>query len=132
MTEPRPARPRIDNPNPKIHGVGHPHIDRRMLAMARLVAEKIDRNPQLLQVATDNLERWARTNRNGLSVGKAEWKALIERHSWPELSAILVQDNDEGQRLRSSSPFTGIITEAEWIAIVQAHPRQRATGRQAA
>ena len=89
MTQPR--LPKIDNPNPQIHGVGHPHIDRRMLAMARLAAEKIDRNPELLQIAIANLQRWARTRRNGLSAGKAEWKALIARHSWPELRAILVQ-----------------------------------------
>ncbi len=126
MTQPHPDLPKIDNPNPTVHGVGHPHIDRRALAMARLVAEKIDRDPRLLQVAIDNLERWAHMDEHGLSVGQAEWKALIERHSWPELRAILVQDTDEGQRLRSSSPFVGIISEEERMAILKAHPRSTA------
>ncbi len=124
MTQPRSDLPKIDNPNPKVHGVGHPHIDRRMLAMARLAAEKIDRDPELLQIAIDNLERWARMDEHGLPPPLAEWRELIARHSWPELRAILVQDNDEGQRLRGSSPFSGIISEEERLAILKAHPRR--------
>ena len=132
MTQSRPDRPKIADPSPKIHGIGHPHIDRRMLALARLVAERIDRNPDLLQVAVNNLERWSRMHKDGLSVASAEWKKLIERHNWPEIRAMLVEDNDEGQRLRSSSPFTGIVSEAEWKAIVKAHPRLPADRRRAA
>lgn len=132
MTEFQPDRPKISDPSPKIHGIGHPHIDRRMLALARLVAERIDREPELLQVAVKNLKRWERMHKDGLSVASAEWKTIIEGHSWPEIRAMLVQDNDEGQRLRSSSPFGGIVSEAEWKAIVRAHPRLPADRRRAA
>ena len=123
-----PERPQIEDPNPKVHGVGHPHIDRRMLEMARLTAEKIDRDPELLQIAIDNLERWAHMDDHGLSRALAEWKDLIDRHSWPELRAILVQDTDEGQRLRSSSPFSGIISEEERMAILKRFPRGYGSG----
>ena len=126
MTQPHPDLPKIDNPNPTVHGVGHPHIDRRALAMARLVAEKIDRDPGLLQVAIDNLERWAHMDEHVLPPALVEWQELIARHSWPELRAILIQDTDEGQRLRSSSPFVGIISEEERMAILKAYPRDPA------
>ena len=55
MTQPRPGLQRIDNPNPQLHGVGHPHIDRRTLAMARLAAEKTDRDSEPLLIAVEFL-----------------------------------------------------------------------------
>ena len=41
-------------------GVGHPHIDARVLDMAKIIAERIDRDPALLDVGRKNLERWRR------------------------------------------------------------------------
>ena len=61
-----------------------------------LVAGKIDRDTGLLQVAIDNLERWAHMDEHVLPPALVEWQELIARHTWPELRAILVQDTDEG------------------------------------
>ena len=41
-------------------GRGHPEIDRRSLARARRVVARVDANPELIQVAIDNLKRWMR------------------------------------------------------------------------
>ena len=58
-----------------------------------------------------------------------EWKQLIEKHTWERLREILLEESDEGQRLRSSHPFTGLLTDDERDAIYARHgidiPRMR-------
>ena len=41
---------------------------------------------------------------------------------WSEVREILLDESDEGQRLRSSKPFAGIVTEEERLAIIARHP----------
>ena len=91
-----------------------------------VVAGKIDRDTRLLQVAIDNLERWAHMDEHVLPPALVEWQELIARHTWPELCAILVQDTDEGRRLRNPGPFVGISSEEERTAILKAYPRDPA------
>ena len=59
----------------------------------------------------------ARRRRGYLPRCHAEWKELIERHPWERLREILLEESDEGQRLRSSHPFKGLVTETERRAI---------------
>ena len=40
-----------------------------------------------------------------------EWKEILTPRA--EVREILLEESDEGQRLRSSKPFAGIVTEAE-------------------
>ena len=94
-------------------GVGHPEIDRRVLERTRLVVAKVDADPRLIEVAVANLKRWmARTNGrpNGCHI---EWMELLAEKPWSELRAMLLEESDEGQRLRSSLPFAGVLTEEE-------------------
>ena len=51
----------------------------------------------------------------------ADWKALIETHPWERLREILLEESDEGQRLRSSHTFTGLLTDDERDAIYARH-----------
>ena len=92
---------------------GHPEIDNRVLALTRLTVAKIDQDPTLVRVGLENIERWTRQKGGYLPRCHAEWKTLIEQHTWGELREILLEESDEGQRLRSSHPFTGLITEQE-------------------
>ena len=101
---------------------GHPVIDRRVFELTRITVARIDRDPSLVQVGLDNIARWTRQKGGYVPPCHAEWKALIQEHPWPELRALLLQDNDEGQRLRSSHPFTGLVTEAERAAIHRTRP----------
>ena len=101
-------------------GIGHPHIDARSLDMARIVVERIDADPGLFNVAHENLERWRRLH-GTLSRANEEWKQLLER-PWCEIREILLEESDEGQRLRSTHPFRGIVTEEERLAIIKRHP----------
>ena len=57
--------------------------------------------------------RWTRRKGGYLPQCHAEWKHLVEQHSWEVLREMLLDESDEGQRLRSSHPFVGIVTEQE-------------------
>ena len=100
-------------------GIGHPWIDARSLDMARIVVARIDADPVLVHVAHDNLARWRRRH-GGLSRAHREWAEILER-PWAEIREILLDESDEGQRLRSSSPFVGIVTEEERWRVIARH-----------
>lgn len=76
----------------------------------------------IVQRGLDNIERWTRQNGGDVPRAHAEWRELIECHTWTDLRAILLQENDEEQRLRSSHPLAGIITQEERNAILAKHP----------
>ena len=88
--------------------------------MARIVVERIDADPTLFNVARENHERWRRLH-GTLSRANEEWVQILNR-SWSEIRAILLEESDEGQRLRSTHPFRGIVTEEERLAIMKRHP----------
>ena len=100
---------------------GHAGIDRRVLEMTQIVVEKIDRNPALVRVGLENIARWTRQKGGYVPQCHAEWKGLIESHPWERLREILLKESDEGQRLRSSHPFMGILTQDERDAIYAQH-----------
>ncbi len=77
----------------------------------RAVAEKLRQDAKgVLQIARSNLNRWLKTNN---SSALKEWQKILDTHAPEEIIKIISQDTDEGQRLRSSSPFAGVLTEAE-------------------
>ena len=104
-------------------GIGHPHIDARSLDMARIVVDRIYADPSLFNVAHENLERWRRLH-GTLSRANEEWEQILKR-PWSEIRAILLEESNEGQRLRSRHPFRGIVTEEERLAIMKRYPPPR-------
>ena len=101
-------------------GIGHPWLDARSLDLARIVVARIHADPELMQVTHGNLARWRR-RRGGLSRAHREWMEILSR-PWAEIRKILLDESDEGQRLRSSSPFAGIVTEDERWEVSERHP----------
>lgn len=86
-------------------------IDVFNLMLHRAVAEKLRQDAKpVLQIARDNLNRWLKKNENSALL---EWRQLLETHTPEEIIKIISQDTDEGQRLRSSSPFVGVLSEVE-------------------
>jgi hypothetical protein len=82
--------------------------------MARRIAEKIRRKPHLMEIPRRVLARWKRKS----PVWPAcfcEWERILASNTTERVLEILTQDNDEGQRLRQSDPFIGILTEEERI-----------------
>jgi hypothetical protein len=93
----------------------HQFLDRYNLLYHIEVARRLRANPQaILARAQQNLERWLPAHANSFSEhALQEWRSLLERLSLAELTKLMTEDSDEGQRLRQSTPFTGILTENE-------------------
>jgi hypothetical protein len=91
-------------------------VDLFSLMLHRVVAEKMLLNEaEVLRIARNNLERWLKSESFAGSERFAllEWKEILENSTPEEIRKIITQDTDESQRLRSSSPFAGVLSEAE-------------------
>lgn len=95
-------------------------IDLLSLMLHQVVAEKIRQDANsVLRMAQNNLTRWLN---NASFAGNErfallEWQAILEQSTPEEIIKIISQDTDKGQRLRSSSPFVGVLSEAEREAV---------------
>lgn len=69
----------------------------------KIVAARLRENPDLIQTAKECLE----VRKSALYRPQVEWLELLERSSIGQICDILEAADDEGQRLRSSSPFHG-------------------------
>ena len=100
----------------------HEWIDRRSLALHETVAAKLEADPQLLEVARANLQRW-------LSASPAsalrEWWQLLETTPLPELLVLLRSTSEQAVRLRQSSPFAGLLTPHERQSILNDYESRR-------
>lgn len=88
----------------------HQQIDQRSLEMARAIVERIDADP-----SRAGFERAKETCRRWVGMGNVpvrEWLTLLER-PWEEVRQILLDETEEGQRLRQNDPFCGILTPQE-------------------
>lgn len=90
----------------------HRRLEARSLALHCLAARKIDRDRRLLEIARRNLRRWLRERSNRAPRALLEWDALLRR-PWREIAAVITDPGENGARLRQSSPFAGILTDAE-------------------
>ena len=86
------------------------------------MATKLEAQPQLLDVARANLQRWLRTNP---SAALREWWQVLDGATLPALLALLRSTDDEAARLRQSSPFAGLLTSEERQAILNDYESRR-------
>ena len=100
----------------------HQWLDACDLAMTRRIAEKIQRQPGLMRVAVENLRRWKRQMRPWPPALR-EWEMILAKNPPARVLEILVQDNEEGQRLRQSDPFVGILTEEERLWFLECYEK---------
>lgn len=91
--------------------------DLQSLALAKAVAVKLRADPALLQIGINNIERW-RSQGNEAPV-YSEWLSLLGK-GLEAVCAVLEAPTDEGQRLRSSNPFPGVLTQEERMEIRKA------------
>ncbi len=92
----------------------HEFHDRVSLELAKRIAAGLPEHPEWLDVARDNLDRWARLNSDAPALLRcyAEWRELL-RKPVEKIRAVLTAETDEGQRLRQNSPFAGILSPSE-------------------
>jgi hypothetical protein len=96
----------------------HRLIDERSLAFHRLIVERLRENPSLVGIARTNLRRWLQTCSPGVRRTLLEWQELLEQ-PLDTLLAFLESTDERATRLRQSSPFCGIMTEEERLAIIR-------------
>lgn len=99
----------------------HQFIDYFALACHRAVAERLRHAPEVVvQTARENLARWMASGvfDKGEMRALSEWENILNESNVEELIAIITEDSDEGQRLRQSTPFAGVLSEDERLEIL--------------
>lgn len=92
--------------------------DERSKALHREIAKKLRSDPRLWSVPRNNIQRWKMKRKNA-APPYAEWESILDQYSREQILNLLESDSEESVRLRSSSPFTGILTDEERKRIFQ-------------
>jgi len=95
----------------------HQEIDRRSLALAQAIVARIDGDASRrgLAHARETCARWYRDNP---TPALAEWLEILKQ-DWRHVRTVLLDAGENGQRLRQSSPFCGVLSVSERWAIYQ-------------
>jgi hypothetical protein len=103
----------------RLLSVDHSFLDRRSLAFHMAIAGRLRSDPQLLRKVCDRLRALMQDSSVSISVRDAyrEWLLFIEQHSFDEVLALMVDPSEEGKRLRKATPFSGILSQEERVAI---------------
>ena len=78
--------------------MNHLDIDRRILTTCRLIARKIETDPEKkgLQKGLENIRKW-RINNGHDSPCYQIWEDIILHESWNKIRRILVKDDEKGR-----------------------------------
>ena len=90
----------------------HRILDARSLAMHCKIVQKISRDPRLLEKAKANLSRWSAKIDGPKPRYLKEWQEILEK-PWLTIAEMMTSMSEDATRLRSSSPFAGILSEEE-------------------
>ena len=117
MREPAPAYgavPKGAVPEPW----SHPWLDELGLRYHQAIAEKIRREPGLLEIARENLRRWLTAEPEATpSHARREWQRILAFEDVPEIIRAMTDPSEEGHRRRQSTPFPDILSNEERRAI---------------
>ena len=103
----------------------HRRIDLTNIAQDRKIAAKLRRGAWVLGVARRNLRRWMVRDGQKLRPVFQEWHLILTRLSRAEIAEFLCSDTPMARRLRQSSPFAGVLSAVERMAIRQRHEKTR-------
>ena len=85
--------------------------DERSRMLHREISKKLKSNPSLWDVPRNNLMKWKGSGK--LAPALIEWDRILNTKTKEQILSILESGSEEAVRLRSSSPFTGILTGNE-------------------
>jgi len=88
-----------------------------MKTLLELVADKLEREPALLRVPLENIDRWI-ANGHTAPHRLEEWRRILLRagdsaEGFAELLGLLRSNDAAQERLKEFSPFAGVLTAAE-------------------
>ena len=89
--------------------------------MDRATADKIRRDPSLIEIAKANLRRWMQHDAGFVHPVHAEWRDILNFLTPEEIADFIESDTPKANRLRQSTPVTGILSEEERLAILHHH-----------
>ncbi len=105
--------------------------DRRSLALHRLVAEKMRRDPALIGRAAVILARWRANAQPGTDRWLRQWATLFDQGLAATL-AVATEDSEHARALRQSSPLSCLLSNkdrweflAHWKRNEEAHEAAR-------
>ncbi len=104
-------------------GRAHAQLDARSLALHRLAADKIRREPALFERVRRTLERWHRVVDAGSRPYVEEWQRLADAGIETCLAAA-VDDSPRGAALRQCSPFGSVLSNEERFEFFRRWARQ--------
>ena len=105
---------------PGVRAKRHDILDARAKAIARAIADRLRRDPSLVEDARRYIERRLPSASPGEGLELQEWLGILSTMSVPRLRRFLVQDDSRATRLRQSLPFLNALSDAERRAIFAA------------
>jgi hypothetical protein len=99
----------------------HQELDERSLALHRLIADKIRRNPALFGKVRETLVRWQGTVCQSAQPYLDEWDCLMKA-GMAACLAVAEEDSVRAAALRQSSPFCGVLTNVERLSFLKSWP----------
>ncbi len=88
-----------------------------MKSLHELVADKVERDPSLLRIPLENIDRWL-ANGHTAPHRLEQWRQIILRAQTSptglaELLGVLRDDSEAAAHLKSFDPFPGVLTTLE-------------------
>ncbi len=90
----------------------HHATEARSLALHRLIAQKIQRDPALLNRATDNIARWKTLVSQNSQPYILAWEVLL-RQGLAACLLVATEDSAHANAMRQCSPFAGVLSPQE-------------------
>lgn len=94
--------------------------DLRSIALHQEIVKKLRSDPELWNIPRKNLDRWKKM-KGWMSPALIEWERILTSYPEDQILSLLESDSEEAVRLRSSSPFTGILAENERKVIFESY-----------
>jgi len=106
----------------------HLEIDQRSLAMHRLVADKLRREPVLFANVKDTLARWRVSVCPASQPYLEEWERLVNQ-GIDSCLAVAIEESQRATALRQASPFSAVLTNRERFMFLKSWKRDHASLR---
>ena len=108
LVEAAAPTPRDETLTPQLPDLGDQAFD-----IAQAVATQIAKDPELLVIARNYVERRLAMAGATERLTLLEWKGLLESLTPGQLAALLREKSERADRLRSSLPFVGVLSSAD-------------------
>jgi hypothetical protein len=94
-----------------------------MKTLHELVADKIERDPSLLRIPLENIDRWL-ANGHTAPHRLEQWRQIILRAQespaeFQQLLTLFRENNPATKRLREFAPFAGVLTARERRIVIR-------------